>query len=161
MLNQSRFELEFCSLFRVTNISIRATTVLTNDNVAIIVPNSEFISGRVINWGHSDRNIRYRFSVGVSYKEDPVFIKKILLEVAAANEDVLQTPPSAVFFDEFGDSSLNFELAVWTSTMIDRVAPFKSDLYFSIFEKFKEYGVEIPFPQRDLHLRTSSLDSLN
>ena len=64
----------------VTNISIRATTVLTNDNVAIIVPNSEFISGRVINWSHSDRNIRSLFSVGVSYKEDPVFIKKYYLK---------------------------------------------------------------------------------
>ncbi len=142
----------------VMNISIRATTILTNDNVSIIVPNSEFISGRVINWSHNDRNIRFRIPVGVSYNEDPVLIKKLLLEVAEENPSVLKTPKPDVFFDEFGDSSLNFLLGVWTSEYTDRPAPFKSDLYFAIFEKFKEHNVEIPFPQRDLHIRSSSVD---
>ncbi len=142
----------------VMNISIRATTILTNDNVSIIVPNSEFISGRVINWSHNDRNIRFRIPVGVSYNEDPLKIKKLLLEVADSNPSVLRTPKPDVFFDEFGDSSLNFKLIVWTSEYTDRPAPFKSDLYFAIFEKFKEHNVEIPFPQRDLHIRSSSVD---
>ncbi len=142
----------------VMNISIRATTILTNDNVSIIVPNSEFISGRVINWSHNDRNIRFRIPIGVSYNEDPKKIRKLLLEVADENEYVLREPKPAVFFDEFADSSLNFKLCVWTSEFTDRPAPFKSDLYFAIFEKFKEHDVEIPFPQRDLHLKTSPLE---
>ena len=142
----------------VTNISIRATTVQTNDNISIIVPNSEFISSRVINWSHNDRNIRFRIPVGVSYNEDPKLIKKLLLEVAGENKSVLRNPEPDVFFDEFGDSSLNFQLIVWTSTYADRPAPFKSDLYFSIFEKFKEHSVEIPFPQRDLHIKTTPIE---
>lgn len=145
----------------VMNISIRATTILTNDNVSIIVPNSEFISGRVINWSHNDRNIRFRIPIGVSYNEDPKKIRKLLLEVADENEYVLREPKPAVFFDEFADSSLNFKLCVWTSEFTDRPAPFKSDLYFAIFEKFKEHDVEIPFPQRDLHLKTSPLEIRN
>lgn len=142
----------------VENISIRATTILTNDNVSIIVPNSEFISGRVINWSHNDRNIRFNIPVGVSYNEDPAKIKKLLLEVADENESVLRDPKPQVFFDEFGDSSLNFKLAVWTSEFTDRPTPFKSALYFAIFDKFKEHNVEIPFPQRDLHLKTSPVE---
>lgn len=143
---------------KVTSISIRATTVLTNDNVSIIVPNSEFISGRVINWSHNDRSIRFRFPVGVSYNEDPEIVKKLLLEVADENEHVLKNPPPDVFFDEFGDSSLNFKLAVWTDTQADSMSPFKSELYYAIFKKFKEHNIEIPFPQRDLHLRSSDVE---
>jgi small-conductance mechanosensitive channel len=143
---------------KVVNISIRATTVLTNDNVSIIVPNSEFVSSRVINWSHNDKSIRFRFPVGVSYREDPAKVKEVLLQVANENEHVLKSPIPEVFFDEFGDSSLNFNLAVWTSTMIDNRTPLKSQIYFAIFEKFKEHNIEIPFPQRDLHLRSSDID---
>lgn len=138
----------------VINISVRATTILTNENVSIIVPNSEFISSRVINWSHNDRNIRFDIPVGVSYNEDPAVIKKILLEVADINESVLKKPEPFVFFDEFGDSSLNFTLAVWTSKYTDKPRKLKTALYFEIFEKFKEKGIEIPFPQRDVHIKS-------
>jgi small-conductance mechanosensitive channel len=139
----------------VISINARATTIITNDNISVIVPNSEFISGTVINWSHSDRNVRFLFPVGVSYKEDPEKVKKILLEVADKNEHVLKTPPSSVMFDEFGDNSLNFYLGVWTSTHIEKPRVLKSELYFEIFKKFTEHGIEIPFPQRDLHIKTS------
>lgn len=138
----------------VTKISARATTVLTNDNISIIVPNSEFISSTVINWSHNDRNVSFRFPVGVSYKEDPAKIQKLLLEVAAENQGVLDQPSPQVLFDEFGDSSLNFLLRVWTIEYTSRPNILKSELYYSIFKKFKEHGVEIPFPQRDLHLKS-------
>ena len=138
----------------VINISVRATTILTNENVSIIVPNSEFISSRVINWSHNDRNIRFDIPVGVSYSEDPVEIKKVLLAVADENENVLKRPEPFVFFDEFADSSLNFTLAVWTSKFTDKPRMLKSELYFSIFEKFKEKGIEIPFPQRDVYIKS-------
>ena len=141
----------------VINISVRATTILTNENVSIIVPNSEFISSRVINWSHNDRNIRFDIPVGVSYDSDPAIVKEVLMEVADVNEDVLKHPKPLVFFDEFADSSLNFTLAVWTSTFTDKPRILKSMLYFAIFEKFKEKGIEIPFPQRDIHIKTQPI----
>ncbi|MFY0601434.1 MAG: mechanosensitive ion channel family protein [Cyclobacteriaceae bacterium] len=136
----------------VVNISFRATEVKTNDNIIIIVPNSEFISSRVINWSHNDRNIRFRIPVGVSYKEDPEKVKKILLEVAEENPHVLSKPTPYIFFDEYGDNSINFMLAVWTSTHADKPPVLKSELYYEIFRRFKEEGIEIPFPQRDIHI---------
>lgn len=142
----------------VINISVRATTILTNENVSIIVPNSEFISSRVINWSHNDRNIRFDIPVGVSYSEDPAAVKKVLLEVASTNDHVLKHPQPFVFFDEFADSSLNFTLAVWTSTHTDKPRRLKTELYFEIFEKFKEKGIEIPFPQRDVYIKSQPKD---
>jgi len=138
----------------VINISVRATTILTNENVSIIVPNSEFISSRVINWSHNDRNIRFDLPVGVSYNEDPQKVKKLLLKVAQENKNVLEEPEPIVFFDEFADSSLNFILGVWTSTYTDKPRKLKSELYFKIFDVFKKEGIEIPFPQRDLHIKS-------
>jgi small-conductance mechanosensitive channel len=138
----------------IVNISARATTIITNDNIAVIVPNSDLVSNRVINWSHNDKNVRLNFPVGVSYKEDPEKIKKLLLEVANANTGVLQNPPPDVLFDNFGDSSLGFNLRVWTDEYSDKPKVLKSQLYYAIFKKFKEHGVEIPFPQRDLHLKS-------
>lgn len=138
----------------VISISFRATQVLTNDNISIIVPNSEFISSKVINWSHNDRNIRFRIPVGVSYNEDPDKVSKILLEVAENNPNILKIPVPSVLFDEYGDSSLNFFLAVWTSSHTDKPRVLKSQIYFEIFRRFKEEGVEIPFPQRDIHIKT-------
>lgn len=140
----------------VINISVRATTILTNENISIIVPNSEFISSRVINWSHNDRNIRFDIPVGVSYGEDPAIVRAILLEVADKNPHVLASPEPLVFFDEFADSSLNFTLAIWTSSHTDKPRILKSELYFSIFEKFKEKKIEIPFPQRDIHIKSQA-----
>lgn len=136
----------------VIKISARSTMIVTNDNISIIVPNSQFIDSQVINWSHNDRNIRFNFPVGVSYKEDPQKIKNLLLSVAKNNSGVLNLPEPDVLFDEFGDSSLNFNLRVWTSEYINRPKVLKSQLYYEIFRVFKEEGVEIPFPQRDLHL---------
>jgi small-conductance mechanosensitive channel len=143
----------------VIKIEARATTVLTNDNIAIIIPNSEFISSRVTNWSYTDRMVRFHIPVGVAYKEDPENIKAILLEVAKTNENVLQSPAPDVIFSEFGDSSLNFELWVWTIKLINRPKILQSQLNYQIYRKFKERGVEIPFPQRDLHIRSGFVQS--
>ncbi|MDZ7625756.1 MAG: mechanosensitive ion channel [Ignavibacteriaceae bacterium] len=121
----------------VIKISMRATTIITNDNISIIVPNSEFISSTVINWSHADRNVRFNFPVGVAYKEDPEKIKNLLLKVAGENEGVLKNPGPDVLFDNYGDSSLNFNLRVWTSRYIDRPGVLKSQLYYEIFKGFK------------------------
>jgi small-conductance mechanosensitive channel len=144
----------------VVTISARSTTVITNDNISIIIPNSEFISNRVINWSHNDRKIRFRFPVGVSYKEDPQRVKDILMEVLRQNDGVLKSPAPDVWFDEFGDSSLNFKLMVWTMKYVQRPELLKSQLYYEIFAKFKKHNIEIPFPQRDLHVRSGELPVL-
>jgi small-conductance mechanosensitive channel len=136
----------------VIRISARSTAVLTNDNISVIIPNSQFIDSQVINWSHNDRKVRFNFEVGVSYKEDPEKVKEILLEVADKNENVLKTPAPDVLFDEFDDSSLNFILRVWTSDYVNKPRVLKSQLYFEIFRRFGEENIEIPFPQRDIHI---------
>jgi len=138
----------------IVQISARATTIITNNNITVIVPNSDFINSRVINWSHNNKNVRLNFPVGVSYKEDPARIRKLLLEVVANNSGVLNSPKPYVLFEAYGDSSLNFILQVWTSAYIDRPNILKSELYYEIFAKFKENNVEIPFPQRDIHLKS-------
>ncbi len=126
----------------------------------MIVPNSEFISSTVINWSHNDRNIRFNIPVGVAYKEDPERVKKILLDVAENNEGVLKDPKPNVLFKEFGDSSLNFNLQIWTSSYITTPGILKSSLYFEIFKKFKENNIEIPFPQRDVHIKNQGFPEI-
>ncbi len=138
----------------VIKISSRATTINTNDNISIIIPNADVINKQVVNWSHNDRNVRFGIPVGVSYKEDPAKIKKILLEVAKEHTGVLKKPAPEVLFIQYGDSSLDFDLKVWTSRYTDRPIILRSELYYRIFEKFKEHNVEIPYPQRDLHIRS-------
>ena len=139
----------------VIKISIRATMIVTNDNISMIIPNSEFISSKVINWSYNDRNVRFNIPVGVAYKEDPENVKRILLEIAEKEEGILKNPKPDVYFNEFGESSLNFSLEIWTSTYITTPGILKSKLYFEIFKKFRENNIEIPFPQRDLHIKNT------
>ncbi len=138
----------------VVKISSRATTVNTNDNISYIIPNSDVINKQVVNWSFNDRNVRFRIPVGVSYKEDPEIIKKILLEVANKHSGILKRPEPDVWFVEYGESSLNFELVVWTNRYIDKPKILRSELYYEIFAQFKENNIEIPYPQRDLHLKS-------
>jgi small-conductance mechanosensitive channel len=120
------------------------------------MPNSEFIIKPVVNWTATDHQVRFSLPVGVSYGSDPEQVRDLLLEVAAHNPHVLALPAPDVIFTEFGDSSLNFNLRYWTIAQVQTPMILKSDLYFAIFRAFKEHGIEIPFPQRDLHLRSDS-----
>jgi small-conductance mechanosensitive channel len=138
----------------VIRIGARATWVRTNDNIVIVLPNTEFITSPVVNWTANDRQVRFLVPVGVSYSSDPKQVRELLLGVARGHADVLGHPPPDVIFKGFGDSSLDFELRVWTKAMVDQAPMLKSDLYFAIFEAFRENAIEIPFPQRDLHLRS-------
>ena len=140
----------------IVNISLRSTTIVTNDNISIIVPNSEFISSQVINWSHNNRIIRFRLPVGVSYKEDPEIIKKLLLEVADENPNVQKEPKPKVFFEKFGDSSLDFKLGIWTSSHTDKPEFIRSEINFAIFKKFQENNIKIPYPQRDVHIKSDN-----
>lgn len=138
----------------IVKISSRATTIVTNDNISIIVPNSDFINSKVINWSLADRTIRCNFPVFTSYREDPLRIKALLLEVAAETRGVLHDPPSDVLFEKFEEHGIRFNLRVWTAEYIDRPGVLQSQLYYAVFSKFRAHQVEIPYPQRDLHLRS-------
>lgn len=136
----------------VVHIGGRSTTVVTNDNITIIVPNSKFITENVVNWSHNERKVRFRIPVSVAYGSDVNLVERLLLEVAAANADVLEKPPPAVRLMEFGDSGLNFELRAWSTTLIHRRGLLTSALNYGIYKAFTENGIEIPFPRRDIRL---------
>lgn len=138
----------------VVRISARATSIITNDNISVIVPNSDFINSTVINWSHNDRMVRFNFPIRVSYKENPDRIRTILLKVFEQNEGVLKNPKPDVLFDSYEEDSLTFVLRVWTSEYINRPNVLKSQLYYEVFETFRKENVEIPFPQRNLHLKS-------
>ncbi|MGH9546644.1 MAG: mechanosensitive ion channel family protein [Terriglobales bacterium] len=140
----------------VVRLRGRSTWIRTNDNLVIIVPNSEFINQRVTNWTANDRRVRIALPVGVSYGSNPQVVREVILAIAQSHPDVLADPGPEVIFLDFGDSSLDFELRVWTIQQVQTPARLKSDLYFALFDAFRERGIEIPFPQRDLHLRSIS-----
>lgn len=141
---------------RVREINLRSTTVVTNDNVSIIVPNTEFISNKVTNFTRGDPKVRVRLPIGIAYGSDVQKFKHAMIEVALANPDVLKKPEPDVFFTGFGDSSLDFELGVWTDDQAFRPLRFKSTLYYAIEARLRELDIEIPFPQRDLHIRSTT-----
>jgi small-conductance mechanosensitive channel len=137
----------------VTDINIRSTTIRTLNNITFIVPNSEFVSTRVINWSHGDTKIRLEILVGVSYNSDLDLVLKALHEVAEEHPSVLKNPESDVLFIDFGDSSWNMKLRVWIRDPKNH-PKIHSDLNCAIVRKFRQYEIEIPFPQRDLHLKS-------
>jgi len=139
---------------RVTKIQLRSTTVVTNDNITMIVPNADFISNTVTNWSHGDPKVRIRVPVGVAYGSDLKLLQRLLIEAAGEHPKALRDPSPVVLFTEFGDSSLNFELGVWTQEMTATPIHFTSEMNFIIEQKLRENGIEIPFPQRDLHVRS-------
>jgi potassium-dependent mechanosensitive channel len=136
----------------VTKISVRATQIETFDRATVIVPNSDLISGVVKNWMHSNLMGRVRVTVGVSYSADPEKVRDVLLKCAEEHPSVLREPQPRVYFHDFGASSLDFELRAYINN-VDVSLITRSDLRFAIHKELKEAGIEIPFPQRDIHLR--------
>lgn len=135
----------------VDSISIRSTTITTLNNITIIVPNSEFISSNVVNWSHGDPKIRLDIEIGVAYQSDTDTVVRVLKEVAAAHKQVLRKPEPEVLLSSFGDSSLNMVLRVWIANP-RRHHKIRSDINFAIVNAFRRHHIEIPFPQRDVHL---------
>lgn len=142
---------------KVQRIGLRSTSVVTNDNITIIVPNSAFITERVTNWSHDDARVRVRIPFGVAYGSDVNRLKASMVEMAKDHPGVLSDPPPDLLFTGFGESSLDFELGVWSTDYNDRPLGFRSGLLYAIEARLREIGIEVPFPQRDLHLRSGSL----
>ena len=146
---------------QVTDIGARSTTVVTRDNITIIIPNGDCLANQMINWSYRGTQIRLRLPIGVAYGSDMDKVKKALLEAAAEHPKVLETPAPSVLFDEFGDSSLNLELAVWIDVTTIGPQALRSDIYWEVDKKFRAAEIEIPFPQRDLNFRNQlSLEEL-
>jgi small-conductance mechanosensitive channel len=138
---------------KVEKISIRSTVVSTFDRKTVVVPNSKFLESNVVNWVHGgDMLLRSKIGIGVAYGSDTELVKKCLLEVMDLHPDVEKEPAPIVRFAEFGNSSLNFELYFWAHIFKRWMAI--SDLNFAIDRIFRENNIEIPFPQRDLHIRS-------
>lgn len=142
----------------VVRVGARSTTVVTNDNIDIIIPNSKLITENVVNWTHTDRKVRFRIPVSVAYKTDVRLVERVLLEAAKAVPDVLENPAPVVRFIEFGDDGLIFELRAWSTTLLHRRGKLVSQINFAIHDKFTEHEIEVPYPQRDIHIRSSAVD---
>lgn len=151
-------ELESGVTGEVKEINIRSTLITTNDNIDIIVPNSEFVAGRVTNWTMRDTIRRLKVGFGVAYGTDKELVRKAVLEAAERVPHTLNDGshrPPQVWLTEFGDSSLNFELVVWLKPeAVNRPSAVKAAFMWEIHTSLEEYNIEIPFPQRDLHIRS-------
>jgi potassium efflux system protein len=137
----------------VKKINFRSTVVQTYDNASLIIPNSEFISSQVTNWSFRDLTLRIKITVGVAYGSDIELVRSSLIEIAGRNENVLAHPPPDVLFSDFGDSALVFVLRIWTD--VNNMLKVGTAIRFEIDRVFRERNIEIAFPQRDVHIRSS------
>ncbi|PYL33244.1 MAG: hypothetical protein DMF35_06945 [Verrucomicrobia bacterium] len=157
---------------QVQHIRARSTVIVTNDNITMIVPNTKFIDSPVTNWTYGDPRVRFRLPVGVAYGSDVNKVREALPAAASENANTLKDPAPSVFLEKFGENSIDFELVVWSSEMSYRPRRYRSDLSyrprryrsdlnFAMEQKMREAGIEIAFPQRDLHIRSGVLKVQN
>ncbi|MBL6904904.1 MAG: mechanosensitive ion channel, partial [Pseudomonadales bacterium] len=145
---------------RVDALTARYVSVTTRDGVEHLIPNEELIINRVENWSHSHNLLRLRQIVGVHYKADVHKAIALCKEAAAETPRILDDPAPNCLMKEFGDSSVNLELRYWINDPMNGRANVTSDLLLRIWDKFHEHNIEIPYPQRDLHLRSSDIGEL-
>lgn len=138
----------------VTKINVRATQVKTYDNADLIIPNADFVSRQLTNWSFKDARVRRSITVGVAYGSDVALVRETLHSIAINHPRIYRRPQPEVLFSDFGDSALIFKLRVWVH--IDYFLNVETDIRFDIEKKFKELGIHIPFPQRDIHIKQSS-----
>ena len=146
---------------QVQHIRARSTVIVTNDNITMIVPNSKFIDSPVTNWTYGDPRVRFRIPVGVAYGSDIDKVRAALVAAGKENPHTLSDPEPSVFLEKFGENSIEFELVVWSSEMSYRPRRYRSDLNFAIEKRLREAGIELAFPQRDLHIRSGVLQVQN
>ncbi len=140
----------------VTDIHLSATKIRTRDNIEYLIPNANLISGTIVNYSLSSPLIRINLDVGVSYNADPKTVETILLAAAAEEPMVEKVQPPGVRFVGFGDNSIDFQLLFWINVKKTARRKVRSALYFSIFRRLAEKGIEIPFPQRDIHIKSAA-----
>jgi small-conductance mechanosensitive channel len=145
---------------RVETLSSRYVSVITRDGIEHLVPNEEMIISRVENWSYSHDNLRLRIPVGVHYKSDVKKAIELCLEAAADVKRVMMLPKPACLMKGFGDSSVDLEIRIWIRDPMSGCSNVKSEVLLGVWDKFHEHGIEIPYPQRDLHLRSISKESI-
>ena len=141
---------------RFETISLRSTVIITNENLAVIVPNSKLVQNKFVNYSYGAPVVRLNVPIGVAYGSDLEKVSIALLEAARSVERVLNNPEPKVHFTGFGDSSIDLQIRVWIDKPRDHTV-ITSDVNFAVEAAFRKYNIEIPFPQRDLHVRTGSL----
>src|SRR6266704_3183913 len=146
---------------QVERIRARSTVIRTNDNIMMIVPNTKFIDSPVTNWTYSDRRVRFRLPVGVAYGSDVKQVREALIAAAREHPATLSEPGPDAFLEKFGESSIDFQLIVWSEEMSRRPSRFKSDLNYLICKHLDAAEIELPNPQRDLHIRSGVLKVQN
>src|SRR6059058_874940 len=142
---------------QVKQIRARSTVIMTNDGIAMIVPNEKFIDSPVTNWTYTDRRVRFRVPVGVAYGSDVNKVREARIAAAREHPATLEDPAPDAFLEKFGHSTIDFQLVVWSEEMSRRPSRFKSDLNYLICKHLGAAGIEIPNPQRDLHIRSGTL----
>ena len=140
---------------QIRKIGIRAISVVTRDQTEYLIPNENLMVNQMINWSYSSKDVRVKAPVGVSYDSDLELVTDLLYRAASDVKRVLKNPKPRVNLMEFGDNSVNFELRFWIRDPEEGLANIRSDVYMRIWQLFRDNDVEIPFPQRDLHLRSS------
>ncbi len=142
----------------IKELRARYVSVLTRDGVEILIPNESLITERVENWSFSDRNVRFKIPIGVSYHSDVDLAIKLCLEAAVDAPRVHDDPKPVCLMKGFGDSSVDLELRIWVSDPEAGRGNVQSDVLLRVWRKFHEHGIEIPFPQRDLHIKSSEAE---
>jgi small-conductance mechanosensitive channel len=142
---------------KVLDIGIRTSRIITPDDIDMIIPNSKFITENLINWSYNNNSTMFHLKIGVAYESDVSQVEKLLLDCAMQHPQVSKLKKPFVRFTDFGDSQLCFELLFWCDNMI-RIENVLSDLRFMVFRKFKENGIVIPFPQRELFIRPEKIN---
>ena len=147
----------------INKLSGRHVSVITRDGKEHLIPNEDLITQRVINWSYSSKSVRLRIPVGISYKADPHLAKKLILAAIKDIGRVLDNPVPACLIRGFGDNSIDLELRAWIEDPSNGVSNVKSEIYYAIWDTFKEHNIEIPFPQRDVHIDMpdATLDALS
>lgn len=137
----------------IKRISLRSTSVRTNDNFTIIVPNSYFLQNKIINWSHSELKVRLSVSIGIGYQEDLDMVRNLMLQIADEHTQVLKKPAPDVIFESVGASALNFTLRVWTEKFISTPKVLRSELYFAMYTRLRSNNIEMSYPQLDIWIR--------
>ncbi|MEP3050179.1 MAG: mechanosensitive ion channel domain-containing protein [Erythrobacter sp.] len=143
------------SFGQIRKIGIRAISVITRDQTEYLIPNETLMINQVVNWSYSSKDVRVKAPIGVSYDSDLELVEKLLYQAVEENSRILKNPKPRANIMGFGDNSVDFEIRFWIRDPEGGLANIRSDVFKRIWQLFAENGVEIPFPQRDLHLRSS------
>ena len=147
-------QIEDGTVGRVIHIGLRTSKLKTREDIILVVPNSQFVNDKIINWSQMDYKTRFSVEVGVAYGSDTKLVTQILLDCAFQNKSISSQPKPFVRFNNFGDSALEFQLYFWVMETF-RVENIKSEIRYAIDDEFRKKGIQIPFPQRDVHIKSN------